>query len=63
MRGPQCTSLLLGRKDLIEVAARAPKIIHRIQMQLVRGTTVAKEEIIGRVAAVAWFPWPRMMPP
>ena len=52
MRGPQCTGLLLGRKDLIEVARlnNSPN-----SNAIGRGLKVAKEEIIGIVAAVDWF--------
>lgn len=52
LRGPQCSGLLLGRKDLIEAAhlnnspnSNTPG----------RGFKVAKEEIVGLVAAVDWF--------
>jgi len=52
IRGPQCTGLLLGRKDLIEAAVKNnspyPDTIGR-------GMKVAKEEIIGLVAAVDWL--------
>jgi len=52
MRGPQCTGLLLGRKDLIEVA----RLNNSPNSNAVgRGLKVAKEEIIGMVAAVDWF--------
>src|SRR5438105_4586783 len=52
MRGPQCTGLLLGRKDLIEAAKKnnSPN-----SNTIGRGMKVAKEEIIGLVAAVDWF--------
>jgi len=52
MRGPQCTGLLLGRKDLIEAALlnNSPN-----SNAVGRGLKVAKEEIIGMVAAVDWF--------
>ena len=50
MRGPQCTGLLLGRKDLIEAAKKnnSPN-----SNTIGRGMKVAKEEIVGLVAAVA----------
>ena len=52
LRGPQCTGLLLGRKDLIDAARlnNAPN-----SNAVGRGMKVAKEEIIGLVAAVDWF--------
>jgi L-seryl-tRNA(Ser) seleniumtransferase len=52
LRGPQCTGLLLGRKDLIEAARQnnSPN-----SNTIGRGMKVAKEEIIGLVAAVDWF--------
>src|SRR5882724_1168978 len=52
IRGPQCTGLLLGRKDLIDAAAlnNSPN-----SNAVGRGMKVAKEEIIGLVAAVDWF--------
>jgi uncharacterized pyridoxal phosphate-dependent enzyme len=52
MRGPQCTGLLLGRKDLIDAARlnNSPN-----SNSIGRGLKVAKEEIIGMVAAVDWF--------
>jgi len=52
LRGPQCTGLLLGRKDLIEAARRnnSPN-----SNTIGRGMKVAKEEIVGLVAAVDWF--------
>ena len=52
MRGPQCTGLLLGRKDLIEAAKKnnSPN-----SNTIGRGMKVAKEEIVGLVAAVDWF--------
>jgi L-seryl-tRNA(Ser) seleniumtransferase len=52
LRGPQCTGLLLGRKDLIEAA----KLNNSPFSNTVgRGMKVAKEEIVGLVAAVDWF--------
>jgi L-seryl-tRNA(Ser) seleniumtransferase len=52
LRGPQCTGLLLGRKDLIEAAKKnnSPN-----SNTIGRGMKVAKEEIIGLVAAVDCF--------
>lgn len=52
LRGPQCTGLLLGRKDLIQAAKRnnSPN-----SNTIGRGMKVGKEEIVGLVAAVDWF--------
>jgi L-seryl-tRNA(Ser) seleniumtransferase len=52
LRGPQCTGLLLGRKDLIQAAElnNSPN-----SNTVGRGMKVAKEEIVGLVAAVDWF--------
>jgi L-seryl-tRNA(Ser) seleniumtransferase len=52
LRGPQCTGLLLGRKDLIEAAQlnNSPN-----SNAVGRGMKVAKEEIVGLVAAIDWF--------
>jgi L-seryl-tRNA(Ser) seleniumtransferase len=52
LRGPQCTGLLLGRKDLIETAKEnnSPN-----SNSIGRGMKVAKEEVVGLVAAVDWF--------
>jgi len=52
MRGPQNAGLLLGRKDLINaaIANNAP-----ISESIGRGMKVAKEQIVGMVAAVDWF--------
>lgn len=52
IRGPQCTGLLLGRKDLIEAARKnnSPN-----SNTVGRGMKVAKEEIVGLVAAVDWL--------
>jgi L-seryl-tRNA(Ser) seleniumtransferase len=52
LHGPQCTGLLLGRKDLIDAARKnnSPN-----SNTIGRGMKVAKEEIIGLVAAVDWF--------
>jgi L-seryl-tRNA(Ser) seleniumtransferase len=52
LRGPQCTGLLLGRKELIDAA----KLNNAPNSNAVgRGMKVAKEEIVGLVAAVDWF--------
>jgi len=52
LRGPQCSGLLLGRKDLIGAAKKnnSPN-----SNTIGRGMKVAKEEIVGLVAAVDWF--------
>lgn len=52
LRGPQCTGLLLGKKELIDAAKKnnSPN-----SNTVGRGMKVAKEEIIGLVAAVDWF--------
>jgi len=52
LRGPQCTGLLLGKKQLID-AAKLNNSPHSNTVG--RGMKVAKEEIIGLVAAVDWF--------
>src|SRR6201987_5165372 len=52
MRVPQCTGLLLGRKDLINAA----RLNNSPNSNAVgRGLKVSKEDIIGMVAAVDWF--------
>jgi len=52
LRGPQCTGLLLGKKELIDAA----KVNNSPNSNTVgRGMKVAKEEIVGLVAAVDWF--------
>jgi len=52
IRGPQNAGLLLGRKDLIEAAA----VNNNPNDDVVgRGMKVAKEQIVGMVAAVDWF--------
>lgn len=52
IRGPQCAGLLLGRKDLIDAA----RLNNSPNSNAVgRGLKVAKEEIVGMVAAVDWF--------
>jgi uncharacterized pyridoxal phosphate-dependent enzyme len=48
LRGPQCSGLLLGRKDLIEAALPCMSPSGGIG----RGMKVGKEEIVGLVAAV-----------
>ena len=52
LRGPQCSGLLLGRKDLIETARHnnSPN-----SNTIGRGMKVGKEEIIALVAAVDWY--------
>jgi uncharacterized pyridoxal phosphate-dependent enzyme len=52
IRGPQCSGLLLGKKDLIDAAVlnNSP-----YSNTVGRGMKVGKEEIIGLVAAVDWF--------
>jgi L-seryl-tRNA(Ser) seleniumtransferase len=52
LRGPQCTGLLLGRKDLI-AAAKANNSPNSNTVG--RGLKVAKEEVVGLVAAIDWF--------
>ena len=49
--GPQCTGLLLGRKDLVE-AARAHG---RVWNGIGRGMKIGKEEVVGLLAAVERF--------
>jgi L-seryl-tRNA(Ser) seleniumtransferase len=52
IRGPQNAGLLLGKKELIEAAAinNSPN-----DEAVGRGMKVAKEQIVGMVAAVDWF--------
>ena len=52
IRGPQNAGLLLGRKDLIEAAAANNNPTDR---SIGRGMKVAKEQIVGMVAAVDWI--------
>jgi len=52
IRGPQNAGLLLGRKDLISAAAANNSPNDDV---VGRGMKVAKEQIIGMVAAVDWF--------
>jgi L-seryl-tRNA(Ser) seleniumtransferase len=51
IRGPQNAGLLLGRKNLIEAAAASNNPYDGVG----RGMKVAKEQIVGMVAAVDWF--------
>jgi len=51
IRGPQNAGLLLGRKDLIEAAEKSNNPHDGVG----RGMKVAKEQIVGMVAAVDWF--------
>src|SRR3954468_3167460 len=51
MRGPQNAGLLLGRKDLIAAAAASNNPYDGVG----RGMKVAKEQIVGMVAAVDWI--------
>src|SRR5438552_269746 len=51
IRGPQNAGLLLGRKDLIDAAAKNNNPFDGVG----RGMKVAKEQIVGMVAAVDWF--------
>jgi uncharacterized pyridoxal phosphate-dependent enzyme len=51
MRGPQNAGLLLGRRNLIEAATRNNNPYDGVA----RGQKVAKEQIVGMVAAVDWF--------
>ncbi|MBV8809314.1 MAG: selenocysteine synthase [Acidobacteriaceae bacterium] len=52
IRGPQNAGLLLGRKDLITVATATN---NPFDEGVGRGMKVAKEQIVGMVAAVDWF--------
>jgi len=52
MRGPQNAGLLVGRKDLIDAAVLNN---NPISDRVGRGMKVAKEQIVGMVAAVDWF--------
>ena len=52
IRGPQNTGLLLGKKELIAAAARNNNPIDNV---VGRGQKVAKEQIVGMVAAVDWL--------
>lgn len=51
IRGPQNAGLLLGRKDLIEAASTSNNPFDGVG----RGQKVAKEQIVGMVAAVDWL--------
>jgi L-seryl-tRNA(Ser) seleniumtransferase len=52
IRGPQNAGLLLGRKDLIDAAAANDNPTDR---SVGRGMKVAKEQIVGMVAALDWL--------
>jgi L-seryl-tRNA(Ser) seleniumtransferase len=52
IRGPQNAGLLLGKKDLIVTAARNNSPNDDV---VGRGMKVAKEQIVGMVAAIDWF--------
>ncbi|MGI9073068.1 MAG: aminotransferase class V-fold PLP-dependent enzyme [Bryobacteraceae bacterium] len=52
IRGPQNAGLLLGRKDLIVAATQTN---NPFDDGVGRGMKVAKEQIVGMVAAVDWF--------
>ncbi len=52
IRGPQNAGLLLGRKDLIAAAAATN---NPFDEGIGRGLKVAKEQIVGMVAAIDWF--------
>jgi len=52
MRGPQNAGLLLGRKELIDAALQND---NPIGDRIGRGMKVAKEQIVGMVAAIDWF--------
>ena len=52
IRGPQNAGLLLGRKDLIELAAQND---NPNSDAVGRGMKVAKEQIVGMVAAIDWL--------
>jgi L-seryl-tRNA(Ser) seleniumtransferase len=51
MRGPQNAGLLLGKKELIEAAVKNNNPFDGVG----RGMKVAKEQIVGMVAALDWF--------
>jgi L-seryl-tRNA(Ser) seleniumtransferase len=51
MRGPQNAGLLLGKKELIEAATKNNNPFDGVG----RGMKVAKEQIVGMVAALDWF--------
>jgi L-seryl-tRNA(Ser) seleniumtransferase len=52
LRGPQNAGLLLGKKDLIAAAAMNN---NPSSDTVGRGMKVAKEQIVGMVAAIDWF--------
>lgn len=51
LRGPQCTGLLLGRKDWIETAWRCAAPHHTLG----RSMKIGKEEVMGVLAAVEYW--------
>ena len=51
IRGPQNAGLLLGKRELIEAAARNNNPYDGVA----RGQKVAKEQIVGMVAAIDWL--------
>jgi L-seryl-tRNA(Ser) seleniumtransferase len=51
IRGPQNAGLLLGKKDLIEAATKNNNPFDGVG----RGMKVAKEQIVGMVAAIDWL--------
>ena len=51
LRGPQCSGILFGRKDLIEAALRNGS---PFEGAICRPMKVGKEEIVGALAAVEW---------
>ncbi len=51
LRGPQCSGILFGRKDLIEAALRNGS---PYEGAICRPMKVGKEEILGVLAAVEW---------
>jgi seryl-tRNA(Sec) selenium transferase len=52
LRGPQCSGILLGRKNLIEAALAQ---CNPWEGAVCRAMKVGKEEIIGVLAAVEWW--------
>lgn len=52
IRGPQNAGLLLGKKQLIDAATQNNSPISE---RIGRGMKVAKEQLVGMVAAVDWF--------
>jgi uncharacterized pyridoxal phosphate-dependent enzyme len=51
LRGPQCSGLVLGRREIIEACALNANPNH----SLGRSMKVGKEEMVGLLAAVEWF--------